>query len=48
MAHEGMNPKSVHGAIKWVGLGLIGALVAVLVGALFPSLIPSRAASVRL
>lgn len=43
MYHD--NPKSVKGAASWITLGAVVGLVALLVGSLFPKLIPMRAAS---
>lgn len=45
MLHDPFSPK---GAISWIVLGFAAAGVALLVGAVFPKIIPARAASVKL
>jgi hypothetical protein len=41
-------PTSGKGFLGYAALGFSGAVVALLVGALFPSLIPARATTVKL
>lgn len=42
------NPTTGKGALSWVFFGLVAAVVALLVGSLFPSFIPASATAVRL
>lgn len=42
------DPTTGRGFISWGLLGLGAAVVALLVGSMFPALIPARAASVKL
>jgi len=41
-------PNGVTGFLHWAGLGLGGAIIALLVAYLFPSLIPAKSAATRL
>ena len=41
-------PSSGSGAMHWILLGLGGAIVALLIAYLFPSLIPAKSAATRL
>jgi hypothetical protein len=43
-----MNPKTGSGALAWIGMGIGGALVALLVAQFFPSIVPSSARAVQL
>jgi uncharacterized membrane protein YeaQ/YmgE (transglycosylase-associated protein family) len=43
-----MNPNSSQGAIGFIVLGFFGALAALLVAQVFPSIIPARAGGVNL
>ena len=43
-----MDPKTGKGALHWVVMGAGGAIVALLIAQFFPSIIPARAASVKL
>jgi len=42
------EPHKGSGFIAWAGIGFAGAIVALLVGSLFPSIIPSRAKTVQI
>lgn len=42
------SPNSMSGFLHWAGLGLGGAVIALLVAYLFPSLIPAKSAATRL
>lgn len=43
-----MNPKTGSGALHWIVMGAGGAVVALLVASFFPSIVPARAAAVKL
>jgi hypothetical protein len=43
-----MNPKEGKGALAWIGMGLGGALVALLIAQFFPSIVPASAQGVKL
>lgn len=43
-----MDPKTGKGALYWIIMGAGGAFVALLVAQFVPSIVPARAASVRL
>ncbi len=43
-----MNPNSAKGALHFIVFGFGGAIVALLVAQLFPSIIPAQATGVRL
>lgn len=42
------DPKTAKGLVGWVLLGMIGSLLALGVGTIFPSIIPARASSTHL
>jgi len=42
------HPKTATGAMHFIFLGASGAIVALLIAQFFPSIIPARAASIRL
>jgi hypothetical protein len=42
------DPKTGSGAVGWVVLGSVAAVLALLVGTMFPSIIPARATQSRL
>ena len=42
------DPKTGSGAMHWILLGVGGAIVALLVAYLFPSLIPAQSAATKL
>ncbi len=42
------NPSTAKGALSWAIFGFSAAVVALLVGSLFPSIIPTGATKVRL
>jgi hypothetical protein len=43
-----MNPKSGKGALAWIGMGIGGAIFALLVAQFFPTIIPASAKAVQL
>jgi hypothetical protein len=43
-----MNPKTGSGALHWIFMGAGGAVVALLIASFFPSIVPARAAAVKL
>lgn len=43
-----MNPRTGKGAMYWIFMGAGGAFMALLVAQFVPSIVPARAASVRL
>jgi hypothetical protein len=42
------DPRTFSGFTHWAGLGLMGAVIALLVAYLFPSVIPAKSAATRL
>lgn len=42
------NPKTFGGLVHWAGIGVGAAILALVIGAFFPSIVPARATQVRL
>lgn len=43
-----IDPKSVNGALGWITVGALAAIAALIVGSMFPQIIPARATQSRL